>query len=121
MKLKPSRFAGTPEWISDIIDIINQHYLSELTQKVDQIMVTVAELKTATEALKAQVEADDALIAQIATGVDVIQQKLADAIASGGSPAALQAIMDDVDSVKASLARQASNEQLVVDDIGSTP
>lgn len=84
-------------------------------------MVTVAELKTTTEALKAQVDADDALIAQIAAGVDAIQQKLADAIAAGGSPAQLQAIADDLASVQASLTRQAASEQAVVDDANSTP
>lgn len=121
MKLKSSSFAGTPEWISDIIDIINQHFLSELTQKVDSIMVTVADIKAATEALKAQVDADDALIASIAAGVDTIQQKLADAIASGGNPVVLQAIQDDLDTVKASLTRQTAAEQAVVDDENSTP
>lgn len=79
----------------------NTQLLNAINGKVDQIMATIQELAD-------DVAAQATIVDSVLTLVQGLSQQLADAIANGADPAALQAIKDQLDANTQRLADAVS-------------
>lgn len=112
-----------PAWAEDILDAITDviSRLGHIERKEDRIMTSVADVQAKADATLAKVQADTDVVNAVKTVVEHsnsliadLKQQLADAIAAGADPAALQKLSDTLDAIQAS---ETSNAQTVADAV----
>lgn len=88
-----------------------------------QIMASVADIQTKADDTLANVKAETDVVAAVKLVVDhmnemiaTLKQQLADAVAAGADPAALQTLSDTLDAIQAA---NTSNTQVVADAVAA--
>lgn len=102
------------------LDVITEAELADLTMEISQ-MATTAEIAAKMADVLAKTQANTDATAAIAVYIQglkdqlaAVQQQLADVIAAGGDPAALQAIADQLDAVISAVDADTVAEQALV-------
>jgi hypothetical protein len=99
-----------PAWGNEVLDMLEAiaMKLGHIESKENTIMTSVADVKAKADALLASVTAETDVVNAVKAVVDhsneqiaTLKQKLADAIAAGADPAALQALSDTIDAIQA--------------------
>jgi hypothetical protein len=95
--------------------------LGRIEAKESTIMTSVADVKAKADALLVSVQAESSVVDAVKAVVDhsndqiaTLKQQLADAIAAGVDPAAVQALSDTIDAIQAA---ETSNAQKVADAV----
>src|SRR6185295_3491946 len=107
-----------PPWAKTILD-----QLGQIMKKEDRIMVNVQDIQTKADATLANVKAETDVVNAVKLVVEnsnamiaTLKQQLADAIANGADPTALQALSDTLDAIETS---NTSNTQTVADAVAA--
>lgn len=108
-----------PAWAVDLLEGLEEVFnrLGRVEKKENTIMTNVSDVKAKADALLATVTAETDVVTAVKAVVDhsneqiaTLKQQLADAIAAGTDPAALQALSDTIDAIQAA---ETANGQVV--------
>jgi hypothetical protein len=110
--------AEVPAWGVALLDSVEEvlYKLGRIESKENTIMTSVADVKAKADALLASVTAETDVVTAVKAVVDhsnqqisTLKQQLADAIAAGADPTALQTLSDTIDAIQSAQTSNATN------------